>query len=111
MIVQQVENILAHLGELHFNHVLVCLGLRRILGRTLLVFLALYKRDDTPGGSPRADNVLESDRKNVALVLGQLLLANLGELSNVLDHFYKNKTVRLLWNRKEDNWRRPAVSH
>ena len=71
-LIENVENILAHLLELLLNLRAVFADSANVLVSALLLFLLIYGRNDSPRGTAGADNILVCHGQEVALVNVQL---------------------------------------
>lgn len=88
VLVKNLKDILADLGELGLDLLAVFLN-ESNLSRVALGLLLLFDRgDDSPGSTAGTDDVLVGDRQEVSLFDGQLLVLGCNGL-HVLDHFYK----------------------
>ena len=68
VLVQKVQNILAHFGQLLLDHLFIIFGFLGVLSRSFFIFFPLDQRNDSPGCSPGSDHILECDRQNISLV-------------------------------------------
>lgn len=71
-LVQDIEDVLADLLELGLDLLTVVADGGDVLLSTLGLFLLLDRRDDAPGSTSGADNVLVGNGQQVALIDGEL---------------------------------------
>ena len=91
VIFDQGEDVLTEASELCLELFLVDLDLVNVFSISLVVLLLLNGRENSPGRSSGADDILEGDGKDVSLFEGQLLATSLGKLSGVTSHFYNDE--------------------
>ena len=70
-LVQDVQNILAHLLQLGLDLLAVIADGSHMLFRSLGLLFLLNRRNDAPRGTTGADNVLVCDGKEISLVNGK----------------------------------------
>lgn len=71
VVVQNVQNVLANLSQLRFDLVSVTLDLFHVSGISLGFLLLFNGGDDAPAGTTASNDILVSDRKEVAFFDGE----------------------------------------
>eukprot|EP00965_Chrysotila_dentata_P256460 6212546-Pleurochrysis_carterae.AAC.3 len=88
VVLEEPENVRADSLKLILHLALVCRNLCLILTIWVLFALPLLDRsDDAQRSTASTDNVLVSDREEIALLQAQIIRHRLGNLLHVLDHF------------------------
>lgn len=85
--VQNLEDILANLGKLRLNLLSVVSDHLDLSFVALGLLLLLNGRDDPPRCSARTNHILVGDRKEIALLDGELLVGR-RDMLHVFDHFW-----------------------
>ena len=90
MLVEDVQDVLADLGELALNLLPVALDHLDLSLIALRLLLLLNRRDDAPRRMAGTDDVLVGNGEQVALLNGELLVGRSNTL-HVLDHLWKTR--------------------
>ena len=86
VLVQNLKNVLANVCKLCLDLCAVFLDQLHLAVIALRLLLLLNRRDDSPGRTPRTNDILICDGKEIALFYGELLVRG-GNGLHVLDHF------------------------
>jgi len=87
VLVENVENVFADLGELIFNLLTVLLDEGNLGGVSLGLLLLLDRSDYSPGGTAGTDDVLVGDGEKVTLLDSQVAVLG-GDNLHVLNHLF-----------------------